>query len=878
MTGEFKRGPELDGLTPKFDMGTGDVAPSRRDVEQMYIKSKQNRDCLVQWAWTESGTGKAYRLTVLYPYVHESSWWDYERKDDPTWHLYDDRTVNNPVIWEYKSGDYELAVEIVQMVCSRDSREVNTSTANASTQQTPVFPEALFDLKAQLMGNPLQKEQQDVCKVLRSFVSNQFTGRVELQTSTDFGLVFFESGLVTHATVFGASGDAAIKEIVTWQIAQSRAVQDEVSDFRSISKHVEYLIRDGEHLLEQQRYLMQMGLCFESTLTRNQLPDAQTQKWFPTPVFQRVYDYCEVPRLFADLARDLKLSMSDWVPILVHFLSNRILNIETRPILRSNALSFLGAARNAIEAKVGSLNSPQTGLHKHHALILLLEREFLIARRLNNPLSLIVFDLQSGINIPGKPRWLSAPVVKLVSQRVEALKKPLDLFTHFESLDYAMLLPNTDVEQALTMAKTMLTALVKVPISESPERIILNAVCGVATYPTHAGNLEQLITCAKFSKHLARRSNVPIVDGAIEERDLQEPGQAPDRGDSRPTVAEQAQEALVGSKPFELHDLLIRAELVTPDQIAEARQLMLTLNLPMDRVLGMHGHIQSKAVMAAGDIHALVKSGELSIEQGVRAVQLIGRHGLDANSALKRLGRKKSFTSGPLAALLRDSGLVTTARMEGVLRASANTGLPVGYVLTSKRLLSRATLHAALTVLDLLSRNVINRETAIYALLRPANCFQVLSDRQVDFEAAALPTQLERLLLNASILSESDLLTIRETCLVDGVEFDAAAKQFGFVNDSCLDAAKQLVLKVVCGDVSEEDATEILRAVKHKESVPDIQTMLSQVDNLDRTQREKEKRLSSVQHRMLVTYCKERNMTYQDTLELFGWQKVFRAQ
>ncbi len=874
MTGEFKRGPELDGLTPKIDMGTGDAPPSRRDVQEMYNKSRQNRDCLIQWAWSEPGSSKAYRLTILYPFVRESDWWDYERKDDPTWHLYDDRTLTNPVIWEYKSGDYELAVEIVQMVCSRDSKDAGVVQAAASTQQTPVFPDAPIDLKAQLTGNPALKEQQDVCKVLRSFVNSHFTGRVDLRTSTDFGFVFYENGLVTHAITNGGVGDLALKEMVTWQIAQSNAAPDEVADERSISKHVEYLIREGEHLLEQQRYLMQVGLCFESTLTRNQLPDGDMPKWFPAPEFKRIYDYCEVPRLFADLARDLKLGVSVWVPVLVHFLSNRILQIETRPILRSNALSFLGDNRNVIESKLGSLFSPQDGLYKHHALILLLEREFLIARRLNRPLSLIVFEIQSGINIPGKPRWLSAPLVKLVSQRVEALKKPLDLFAHFESLDYALLLPNTDMDQALSVAQTMLTALTRVPISESPERIVLNAVCGVATYPDHANSLEKFIACAKFSKNMAKRGNGPILAGLVEEEEVPV-GSASDS--ERATVSEQSQQALVSNKSFELHELLIRAELVTPDHVAEARQLMVSLGLPMDRVLALHGHIQSKAVMAAGDIHAMIKSGELTIDQGVRAVQLVGRHGLDAHSALQRLGRKKSFNSGPLATLLRDSGLVTPARMEGVLRAAANTGLPVGYVLTSRRLLSRATLHAALTVLDLLARNMINRETAIHALLRPANCFEILRDRGVEYEAIAVQSPLERLLHNAGVMTESDLLTVRETLLTDATEFDAAIKQFGFVNQACLDAAKLLVMKIVLGEVSEDDATEILRAVKQKEGVPDIQTMIKQVDKLDRSQREKDKRLSAAQHRMLVTYCKERNMTFQDTLELFGWQKVFRS-
>ncbi len=872
MTGEFKRGPELDGLTPKIDMGTGDTAPSRSDVQEMYNKSRQNRDCLIQWAWTEAGTGKAYRLTILYPFVRESDWWDYERKDDPTWHLYDDRTLTNPVIWEYKSGDFELAVEIVQMVCSRDSRESAVSQTTASTSQTPVFPDAPIDLKAQLTGNPVLREQQDINQVLRSFVGNQFTGRVDLRTNTDFGFVFFENGLVTHAITNSGVGDSAIREMVTWQIAQSNAAPDELAEARTITKHVEYLIREGEHLLEQQRYLMQMGLCFESTLIRTALPDADTQKWLPAPEYKRVYDYCEAPRLFADLARDLKLGMSFWVPVLVHFLSNKILQIESRPILRSNALSFLGGQRSAIEGKLGCLLSPQTGLYKHHALILFLEREFLIARRLNRPLSLIVFELQSGINIPGKPRWLSAPMVKLVTERVEALKKPLDLFSHFESLDYALLLPNTDMDQALTVAQTILTALTRVPLAETPERITLNAVCGIATYPDNASSLQKLIACAKFSKNMAKRGNGPILAGVSDEGEDDESA-----GEARLTVAQQAQEALVSNKQFELYELLIRSELVTPDQIAEARQLMVHMNLPMDRVLAMHGHIQSKSVMAASDIHAMIRSGELTIDQGVRAVQLIGRHGLDAHSALKRLGRKKSQTSGPLATLLRDSGLVTPARMEGVLRAAANTGLPVGYVLTSRRLLSRATLHAALTVLDLLNKNVINRETAIHSLLRPANCFDILRDRGVDYEPFALPSPLERLLLNAGILMESDLLTVRETCLSDGIEFDSAIGQFGFANQSCLDAAKQLVMKIVSGEVSENDATEILRAVKAKEVVPDVSTMIAQVDRLDQSQRDKDKRLSSAQHRMLVTYCKERNMTFQDTLELFGWQKVFRA-
>ncbi|MGH9549858.1 MAG: diguanylate cyclase domain-containing protein, partial [Terriglobales bacterium] len=398
------------------------------------------------------------------------------------------------------------------------------------------------------------------------------------------GRIFFANGAPIHATAGSAMGDQAVREIVSWQVARVVFTRDEVADARTVSQPLEYLMREAANLLEQKRYLTNFGLCYEFSLTRAPASERQAAT-LQGGLYHMLYNYFdERKHTLADCIRDLRLEPCDWAPAIAYMLGQRLLQAHPPHLSRAHGLRFLGSGRNAIEEQAAKLLSPRIGIYKYTSLLLLLKRELLLHRRIGAPFSLISFEFQAADDSYGaKLKWLSAEMVKAVSQKFDLLKRPLDLFAHFESLEYALLLPNTDLAQAKIMANILLQALVKVPAAGGDDSFKVDGVCGIATFPMHGANLERFLACAKLARKEAKRLGWPMAtttadDLAVWEVDDEERVKAerarektlrPQRfptGKEPPKIVEVHLE-----RPFELPDLLIRAGVVTPDHIEQSR-------------------------------------------------------------------------------------------------------------------------------------------------------------------------------------------------------------------------------------------------------------------------------------------------------------------
>ena len=173
------------------------------------------------------------------------------------------------------------------------------------------------------------------------------------------------------------------------------------------------------------------------------------------------------------------------------------------------AVAIENAVRNR-QAKQAALTDDLTGLgnarHFDRVLPVLLER--------GGPLSLLVLDvggLDAEVDRHGQPAGSRA--IAAVAHVIGARLRPGDVAARFGGDEFVVILPATDTASACAIAEGLRGAIAACPIPDDPEGRITASV-GVATFPDHAGNAEELLRAGNAAMLTVKRSTKDGVAAA----------------------------------------------------------------------------------------------------------------------------------------------------------------------------------------------------------------------------------------------------------------------------------------------------------------------------------------------------------------------------
>lgn len=812
---DSERTQEFDNAPTILEVAHTGRAPVIDDVDRMYRQCKSVPGIEIRWVWKGRTVERRFTLAVTYPVIQQTGWWDYEVRDDPIWSITDDREQGNNEIWKQKTCDTELVLLYCGMAESKqETREIVFDTAggedaeavSAAAIATPVFAEILS-------GKPYIPtdgftEIVAIHTALKNYEYSQFSGLLQVRSNHRVGEIYMDNGAAVHAVLDGDSGDDAFREIITWQSAAIDADPRRRARQASLSRPLDTLVAEGFGLLEQKRYLANCGLTYESYLTRG-ARDLDSLMVPAGPEARRIVDHLNRRLTVFDLIRDLDLKPWQWPPCLATLIHQNVVAFSPPTTRRATSLKkFRQGPGAGMDSQVACLINPKTGIFKYQALLLFVIREFELSRIGGAPLSLIIFDIKrDGSEL--KTRWLTDEMADLVARKIELIKRPLDLFTHYEITEYALLLPRTPLTQAVLVARRMLQTL-----STMPEGLV--SICGVASIPDHGSSIESLVTTAYRAKEHGRNSNATLTVGLPE--DLAET--------ARPEMPGYFHDESEGCEYFEsisYGELLARAGLVSPDQFEEADQFSQKMGTPLEVVLKMQGVKIEPSVLRAGEkIHAMVDSHEMTVIDGIKTLDLIGNHGLDLDTAMRRLGRVVNST--PLGNLLKKAGIANSDDIDRALLDSGNMGLPLGFVVTARALIPRTLLHDAIDLLRLVRYGSFNEEDAVQALRAVHEGKTSLPDYldEKGISEGKRAYSLGELLLNAELITDSEFVTARELAFSGNKRLYDVLDEQGFTGKACLDAAQGLYRQVKIGAVDAEQAAQELgrRFKKTRPSAP----------------------------------------------------------
>ncbi|MBX9771753.1 MAG: hypothetical protein K2X29_10295 [Candidatus Obscuribacterales bacterium] len=266
-------------------------------------------------------------------------------------------------------------------------------------------------------------------------------------------------------------------------------------------------------------------------------------------------------------------------------------------------------------------------------------------------------------------------------------------------------------------------------------------------------------------------------------------------------------------------DLLIRAGILDPTAFDEAIQTATQIGLPFGRVLIMSNFVEEDTLKAALQIQSMINDKLLPLDAGVTALTHVKRERVTLENALGQVGYKKQGNrpTNKLGELLLDSGIITSDQLNQSLTRSYETGLPMGRILIQLGILSQSVLASALNTQVLIRDGKITKDQGIASLKasydRQVSIEQSLVEQGLIKQPNQKTVRVGELLVMSRLLSEQDLLTALELGLVKEKLIGQILVDDGFIPKEALDAALKLQQLVADDKISGLQAADALRVV-----------------------------------------------------------------
>jgi diguanylate cyclase (GGDEF)-like protein len=454
-------------------------------------------------------------------------------RGDWQWMLYRGEGATSVLEWSYSTHDAGVIHNVISNQFPGSTLKnvvLPTSTSTTATDQfntlqlhaadlgivpgNSLTQQPLSGLKA-VQRATLEGELQNlqVPNLLQSIALGKMTGRLEITTKQDTANVFFTDGVPVHCEIRGLEGDNALIEIVGWDDGAFRFYQEARSTQETIRKRLDWLLMEGAAYHDQLRFLDTHGLSMEACVMRKHI--SITESGFEEIVrkgpaadinmLKSFYQACDNKSNLVEVLRRRPLNKAEWVPVLYNLLSCELVYFADMPKEAASA-----PTEEAIEIDWApvrtferSMTRQDTGLYTFPAFMFFLEREFFRIERFNHPLSVVIIEIgMKPSNPQNNPDPLPLRGVREMARRIDRLKRKTDILAHYQTFDFAMLLPQTMAESARSFASRLVEVIMASPLSEEilPSSIVLSV--GVVSLPEDANDLGVALAKAKPKKAL----------------------------------------------------------------------------------------------------------------------------------------------------------------------------------------------------------------------------------------------------------------------------------------------------------------------------------------------------------------------------------------
>jgi GGDEF domain-containing protein len=533
----FQPGKSHSSAVRNLRLPKQSAVPGFADLEFVMEQAHKIPGTLVELPYTNPANKNTFILNVQYDKAHS----------EPKWSLSQLLDTGLQMLWNHATRDVPL---ICHMVGTASGNEISddimlkgsavgkpkeshgpggshiavpapTQTANIPLPQPPsgiTFEPPRPGMKSILEGDLTNLQAPNL---LQSVNLAKMSGRLDIRSRSETAEVYFQEGVPVHCAVKETLGDAALIELVTWKAGEFRFWPDETTSLKTITKRLDMLLMQGVTLHDQSKYLETNGLRLESCLVKkNQMmseDELRTRLGKGAPLdFDQQLDFYELidnrTTLF-ELLRKRPNTKSEWVPIIFNLVSCGLVQITDQAPTQNRLanLKVLGVDENAVQGVAKNLTRTETGILTFPSFIYFVDQEYLRYEYFNLPFSVIVFSMGQRKDDDSNSEPLKMLAVRRAMQRISLVKRQVDLLGHYETFDYAMLLPNTNSAAASALAHRITDVLREAPLSSDMDAKSLTLAFGVATVPEDCQEMDRVLIVAGKARDRAREQHQRVV-------------------------------------------------------------------------------------------------------------------------------------------------------------------------------------------------------------------------------------------------------------------------------------------------------------------------------------------------------------------------------
>ena len=243
------------------------------------------------------------------------------------------------------------------------------------------------------------------------------------------------------------------------------------------------------------------------------------------------------------------------------------------------------------------------------------------------------------------------------------------------------------------------------------------------------------------------------------------------------------------------------------------------MRLPVGKVLCLQGHLTDDRLRDALTVQSYIRDRVLSLDNGIKALKLSISEGLDLDTAIKKLGwisvGTEAYQTNKIGELAIECNLITKSELREGLKASNESGLPLGIVLTDLGYLNQDLKNKLLIIQKLIRSQQIDRHTGVQIIRAMRN--NNLSFREclmlynIDYDTIIDVKKLEELLLRSNIINITDLASAEEIIIQNDQQIQDVLVENGYLTHKILEYAKYLLQLIEEGSIYLDHAVMILK-------------------------------------------------------------------
>lgn len=163
--------------------------------------------------------------------------------------------------------------------------------------------------------------------------------------------------------------------------------------------------------------------------------------------------------------------------------------------------------RHARELERLATTDGMTGIYNRRHFLTLADVEWNRATRYNRPLSFLIFDIDYFKSINDRfGHQAGDEVIVHLANLAGSCKRASDVLARIGGEEFALLLPETDLSQAETMAERLRREIAAHPIVTASQPILATVSIGIATRSPEVCNVSQLMRAADQALYEAKRA------------------------------------------------------------------------------------------------------------------------------------------------------------------------------------------------------------------------------------------------------------------------------------------------------------------------------------------------------------------------------------